>query len=144
MAMNPVNDNPTKLDKLGIWVSGLCALHCLALPVVVPLLPLIGSSFFAQVWFERLILTISLIIGSVALISGATRFHGKWYPLLLLFSGGIIYWNKNMFGEAYEPFTIAVGALLIVAGHWINMRLCRQCKCCKDTVFSTHLSTQAK
>ena len=47
-----------------------------------------------------------------------------------------------MFGEAYEPFTIAVGALLIVAGHWINMRLCRQCKCCKETVFSNHLSTE--
>ena len=69
MAINPVNDNPTKLDRLGIWVSGLCALHCLALPVVVPLLPLIGSSFFAQLWFERTILTISLIIGAVALLS---------------------------------------------------------------------------
>jgi hypothetical protein len=144
MSMNPVNDNPTKLDKLGIWVSGLCALHCLALPVVVPLLPLIGSSFFAQLWFERTILTISLLIGAVALISGAMRYHGRWYPLVLLFSGGAIYWHKNMFGEFYEPFTIAVGAMLIVAGHWINMRLCRQCKCCKDTIFAAHLSTDTK
>jgi len=141
--MNPIDDNPAKLDKLGIWVSSLCALHCLALPVLIPLLPLIGSTFFAQVWFERVILSISLIIGGIALFSGASRYHGQYYPLVLLFTGGAIYWYKDILGEAYEPFTIALGALLIVAGHWINMRLCRQCKCCKNTVFSHHLSSQA-
>ena len=86
--MTPIDENPTKLDKLGIWVSSLCALHCLALPVLIPLLPLVGSSFFAQVWFERTILTFSLIVGAVALISGAVRYHGKYYPLILLFTGG--------------------------------------------------------
>ena len=142
--MTPIDENPTKLDKLGIWVSSLCALHCLALPVLVPLLPLIGSSFFAQVWFERTILTFSLIVGAVALVSGAIRYHGKYYPLALLFTGGTIYWYKDIFGHHYEPFTIAIGAALIVAGHWVNMRLCRQCKCCKNTVFSDHLSTEFK
>ena len=163
--MTPIDENPTKLDKLGIWVSSLCALHCLALPVLVPLLPLIGSSFFAQAWFERTILTFSLIVGAVApltsataptiltfslivgavaLVSGAIRYHGKYYPLALLFSGGAIYWHKDIFGHHYEPFTIAIGAALIVAGHWVNMRLCRQCKCCKNTVFSEHLSTEFK
>merc|ERR1712063_179408 len=82
--MTPIDENPTKLDKLGIWVSSLCALHCLALPVLVPLLPLIGSSFFAQVWFERTILSFSILVGAVALISGATRYHGRLYPLVLL------------------------------------------------------------
>ncbi|BFT28978.1 hypothetical protein D210916BOD24_01540 [Alteromonas sp. D210916BOD_24] len=142
--MNPIDENPTKLDRLGIWVSSLCALHCLALPVLVPLLPLIGSSFFAQVWFERTILTFSMLLGAVALLSGALRYHGKYYPLVLLFSGGAIYWNKDILGHHYEPFTIAFGALLIVAGHWVNMRLYRQCKCCKKTVFSEHLSTELK
>ncbi|APE04754.1 MULTISPECIES: MerC domain-containing protein [Alteromonas] len=142
--MTPIDDNPAKLDKLGIWVSGLCALHCLALPVLVPLLPLIGSSFFAQVWFERTILSFSILVGAVALISGATRYHGRLYPLVLLLTGGVIYWFKDIFGESYEPFTIALGAFLIVTGHWLNMRLCRQCKCCKNTVLSNHLSTEAK
>ncbi|MEW9797409.1 MerC domain-containing protein [Alteromonas sp. CYL-A6] len=141
--MTPV-ENPTILDKIGIWVSSLCALHCLALPMAIPLLPLIGSTFFAQTWFERTILSISLLIGAVALLSGALRYHGRYYPLLLLFSGGAIYWFKDIFGEQYEPFTIAVGAMLIVAGHWVNMRLCRRCVCCRNTIFASHMSTQAK
>lgn len=133
--MTPV-DNPTKLDKLGIWVSSLCAVHCLALPVVVPLLPLIGSTFFAQLWFERTILSISLVIGAVALLSGALKYHGRFYPIGLLAMGGIIYWFKDIFGESGEPFTIATGALLIVAGHWINMRLCRQSRSFRKRTFN--------
>ena len=131
-------DNPTKLDRLGIWISSLCALHCLALPLLLPLIPLIGSTIFAQIWFERTILSISMLIGAVALLNGAIRYHGQFYPLGLLFSGGIIYWFKDIFGHDFEPFTIAVGAMLIVAGHWINMRLCRQCQCCRNTVFTEH------
>lgn len=142
--MTPV-DNPTILDKLGIWVSSLCALHCLALPVVVPLLPLIGSTFFAQLWFERTILSISLVIGTVALLSGALKYHGRFYPIALLATGGLIYWFKDIFGENGEPFTIAVGAMLIVAGHWINMRLCRQNRAYQKRVFAApKMETQPK
>lgn len=142
--MKQTNENLTKLDKLGIWISSLCALHCLALPVIVSLLPLVGSSFFAQAWFERTILTGSIIIGAIALISGAARYHGRYYPLLLLAAGGFIYWNKGFFGHDIEPLAVTLGAALIVAGHWINMRLCRQCRCCKDTVFSSHIPSEAK
>lgn len=142
--MTPV-DNPTHLDKLGIWISSLCAVHCLALPVVVPLLPLIGSTFFAQLWFERTILSISLVIGAVALLSGAVKYHGRFYPLSLLATGGVIYWFKDIFGESGEPFTIATGAMLIVAGHWLNMRLCRQSRRLAQTVFAgPEMGTQTK
>ncbi|MBU2978674.1 MerC domain-containing protein [Alteromonas sp. C1M14] len=136
------NTNPNKLDRAGIWISGLCAVHCLALPVLLPLLPLLGATFFAQVWFERTILSISMLIGGVALTSGAMRYHGQYYPLVLLFTGGTIYWFKDIFGHHYEPFTIAIGALLIVTGHWINMRLCRQCRCCNSSVFSAQAANK--
>ena len=130
-------DNPTFLDRLGIWISSLCALHCLA----IPLLPLLASSMFGQTWFERTILSLSILIGSVALIIGAVHYHGKYYPLLLLLSGGGIYWFKDMFGESGEPFTIAFGAGLIILGHWLNLRLCRKCRCCKGKVVSQHLAS---
>ena len=129
-------DNPSVLDRLGIWISGLCALHCLAIPV----LPLLASSMFGQIWFERTILSLSILIGSVALISGALKYHGRYYPLLLLLAGGSIYWFKDMFGEAGEPFTITVGAALIITGHWINLKLCRKCRCCRGKVIGNHLA----
>ncbi len=124
--MKTMSGAQVMLDKLGMWVSGLCAVHCLSLPILVPLLPLVASSFFAQAWFERTILSVSIVVGSAALLNGALRQHGQFYPVTLLITGGGIYWFKNMFGESYEPFTIAFGALLIALAHISNLRLCQQ------------------
>ncbi len=59
-----VADPETKnvvLDRVGIWMSSICALHCLLLPILLPIAPLIASSVFADAGFERLILILSLI-----------------------------------------------------------------------------------
>ncbi len=125
-------ENKSLLDRLGIWASSLCAVHCLALPILIPLLPLIGASFFAQDWFERTILSLSMIVGFWALLSGFYRYHRQIYPLYSLMLGGIIYWNKDMFGEVYEPFTIAIGAMLIVGAHVVNLKLCQSCHSCES------------
>jgi len=139
--MSPIsNENPTTWDKLGIWISSLCALHCLLLPLMLPVAPLLASSFFAQEWFEHIILVLSMLVGAFALLNGAMRYHGQLYPLVSLFVGGIIYWQKGALGEAIEPYAVGIGALLIILGHWQNMRLCHQCKCCADTMARPHPS----
>lgn len=120
------------MDRVGIWTSSLCALHCLLLPILIPLLPFVGASFFAQDWFEKTILSLSMIIGFWALLSGFYRYHRQLYPLYSLLLGGLIYWNKDMFGEAYEPFTIGFGAVLIIAAHVANVKLCKSCNECSS------------
>lgn len=120
------------LNNIGIWASSLCAVHCLLLPVLIPLVPFIGASFFVQDWFERGILSASMVIGFWAMFSGFYRYHRQLYPLFSLLIGGLIYWNKDMFGEDYEPFTVTLGALLIVASHLVNLKLCQQCKSCNE------------
>lgn len=126
------SNNKSMKDRLGIWASSLCALHCLLLPILIPVLPFVSASFFAQDWFEKTILSLSMIIGFWALLSGFYRYHRQLYPLYSLLLGGLIYWNKDMFGEAYEPFTIATGALLIVAAHITNINLCKSCSSCQS------------
>ncbi|GAC28011.1 MerC domain-containing protein [Brumicola pallidula] len=120
------------LDRMGIWTSSICAVHCLLLPILLPLAPLVASSVFAEVWFERMILTFSILVGFAALFVGFHKYHRQLYPLYSLALGGLIYWNKDIFGHEYEPFTIAIGAFLIVAAHVTNMRLCSSCKTCED------------
>ena len=118
------------VDKIGIWTSSLCALHCLFLPALLPILPYLGASFFAEHWFEKTILSLSMIIGFWALLTGFYRYHRQLYPLYSLLLGGLIYWNKDMFGHDYEPITVGIGAALIVASHLLNIRLCKSCKTC--------------
>jgi len=126
----PQLDN-RKLDRIGVWITSLCAVHCLALPLLLPLAPLIASSFVASAWFERTILSFSILVGFAALFIGFYQYHRQLYPLYSLTLGGLIYWNKDIFGEQYEPFTIGFGALLIILAHIANLRLCRQCKKCE-------------
>ncbi|MFQ3207666.1 MAG: hypothetical protein ACI9IT_001825 [Glaciecola sp.] len=120
------------LDRVGIWMSSICALHCLLLPILLPIAPLVASSVFAEAWFERMILTFSILVGFAALFVGFHKYHRQLYPLYSLALGGLIYWNKDIFGHEYEPYTIAIGAFLIIAAHVTNIRLCKSCKTCED------------
>jgi|SRR5690554_2553555 len=112
------------LDKAGIIVAVLCALHCLLVPVVLPTLALMGLSFLGFELFERIILSISLLIGGIAIVLGIRHHQSPW-PLVLLTSGGVLYFNKDFFGHGWEPLMIVFGASLLVIAHTLNLHLCR-------------------
>ncbi|GAA5132275.1 MerC domain-containing protein [Thalassotalea piscium] len=119
------------LDRIGITATSLCALHCILLPVILPALPLLGVSFLADHVWEHVFLIITAVLGSIAMLSGFKRYHRKLYPFYLLILGVIIYWQKHDFSEAVQPFIIALGALLIVTAHFLNIKLCNSCKPCE-------------
>ena len=120
------------LDRIGISAASLCALHCILLPVLLPILPLIGLSVLADHWWEHAFLIVSAIIGSIALFSGFKKYHRRLYPFYLLFLGITIYWQKHDFAEQYQPYIIIIGATFIIAAHFINLRLCNSCKQCSE------------
>lgn len=112
------------LDKAGIIVAVLCALHCLIVPVILPTLALMGLSFLGFELFERIILGISLLVGGVAVVMGM-RHHQSWWPMSFLVLGGGLYFNKHILGHSWEPLVILLGAALIVVAHTMNLHLCR-------------------
>lgn len=134
--MHTQNLRSFSLDKVGIWVSSLCAVHCLLLPI----LPLLASTVVGEEWFERTILMVSILVGFVSLLVSAIRQHGQYYPLLLMLAGGFVYWHKHELGHHWEPLVITIGAAMIVAGHWLNLRLSRQCECCSQEVLRSPLN----
>jgi len=120
------------LDRIGITVTSLCALHCILLPVLLPALPLLGLSFLADHAWEHFFLIVTAILGTFALFSGFRKYHKRIYPFYLLFLGVGIYWIKHDFSEELQPYFIILGASLIVAAHVINLKLCNNCKQCAD------------
>ncbi|WOH37010.1 MerC domain-containing protein [Thalassotalea fonticola] len=120
------------LDRLGITATSICALHCILLPVLVPLLSLFGLEFLGDHESEHIFLFVTLILGSVALFSGFKRYHRKIYPFYLLFLGGFIYWHKHSVDESLQPIMIIVGACLLIAAHVVNLKLCNNCRTCSD------------
>ena len=110
------------------------SLHCILLPVLLPTLPLLGISFLADHVWEHVFLVITAILGGIALLSGFKRYHRRLYPFYLLAIGVAIYWQKHDFQPEVQPFIIVIGASLIAAAHWINLKLCNNCKQCTQEV----------
>lgn len=120
------------LDRIGIAATSLCALHCILLPILLPVLPLIGLSFLADHTWEHIFLLMTAVLGTFALFSGFKRYHRRLYPFYLLYLGVAIYWIKHDFSAQLEPFFIFAGASLIIAAHFVNLKLCNSCKECTD------------
>lgn len=116
--------NHKPLDKTSIWLALFCALHCLLVPVLLPTLSLMGLSFLGMLWLERAVLTVSLLIGGVAVIIGM-RHHRSLIPLLMLGAGGVLYFNKHAFTHEIEYAMIIIGSVFIVSAHVMNLHLCR-------------------
>jgi len=114
-----------KLDRAGIWITTVCAIHCLLLPLILPLLALVGFSFLGEDLLENTILGVSVIVGLTALIGGAKQ-HGKWSLLIPLLAGALIYSQRDILGPWGEPVIIAVGAGLIIYAHISNLRRSRK------------------
>ncbi|EKE84562.1 MerC domain-containing protein [Idiomarina xiamenensis] len=117
--------NHSKLDKAGIWITTLCAIHCLLLPAILPALSVLGLAVTGDHTLEDVVLVLSMVIGLLALGIGA-RQHGYWQPIVLLLIGGVISSQKHAFQQTAEVVIISTGALFIIAAHLINLRLMRR------------------
>ncbi len=128
--MSEINKR-NRLDKFGIALTSLCALHCIFLPVLLPVLPLLGLSFLADHAFEQVVLLLTFVVGAIALFTGFHKYHRKLYPFYSLAIGIMIYANRDFLGEGLEPIVLTIGSALIVLAHVMNVRLCKSCKSCE-------------
>ena len=123
-------------DKTGAIVSWLCALHCLAMPLLVSSLPLVGLGFFAHEGVEFIFIGVSIFVALISILSGFLRIHRN-ISTLLLFGGGIALMISadGIFEEsaAGKMIFVVTGALLISAAHFFNRYLCRKCLKCGET-----------
>jgi hypothetical protein len=49
------------LDKVGIAVTSLCAIHCIMLPVLLPVLPLLGLTAVHNLALELFVFMLSML-----------------------------------------------------------------------------------
>ena len=106
-------------------------LHCMATPLLIIALPLIGLGFLLGESVELVIIAaaVGLAVGS---LTWGYRHHRKWRIFLIL--GGAftcIFIAHFQVPEQYESVFMACGGVLLMAGHLLNRRLCRACQHCK-------------
>lgn len=117
------------LDTLGIGASLACAVHCALLPLLITVLPLLGSHILENEKLEYGLLSFSFLIGCWSLGRGYFQHHRRIVPLLI-FTAGFALLLGGHFGIAggyWEPAVIFIGAAGVTGAHLLNLRRCRQC-----------------
>mgnify|MGYP001216167990 CR=1 FL=1 len=117
------------LDKVGASASLLCVAHCLAMPLVITVLPFVGLTFFASEPFEIMAILFSLSMATLSLCWG-TRIHGEWRTLLFVLAGVVFFTLGHEFGGDYHWLLMAIGGASLALGHILNRRLCKSCSDC--------------
>jgi hypothetical protein len=137
------------LDKVGIFLSALCVIHCLATPLLILISPWLGS-YFDSKWSH---LGIFIFIVPVAYFTFYRfyRNHKNKKPMIfgsigILFLGIALLspgheWainhseihshNEDHFNYIDTIINI-VGSIILMVGHWMNIKIHRDTKTASD------------
>ena len=130
----------TNFDRVGFSLSLICAVHCLAMPIFLPLVPLLADSFVASENLELLIISITFLIATPTLFRGYLRHRKLVIPacfllgllFLALRPSAFEHTHDHLHSEDTSHFILAaLGGGALALGHWLNLRFCRTCPACK-------------
>ena len=124
------------LDRLGVASAILCAAHCVLVPLLLAVLPVIGGGLVVGTALEWGFVTCGLGFGSLTLVPSFRRVHQRRLPLML-FAAGMGLWAAAHLGRGSDPGPDApymlTGAASLVSAHVANRRLCRACDVSSDS-----------
>jgi hypothetical protein len=117
-------------DRVAIVLSGICIVHCLAVPLLVALLPIAAVGLGDDVHFHGLMLGLVVPTSLVGFYIGY-RIHQRG-GLVGLGLGGIAVltaaalWGHSQWVEGLEVLVSVVGSLSLAVAHWLNFRGVRE------------------
>jgi hypothetical protein len=110
-----------RLDRLGVMLSCLCLIHCVAGLVLVAGLGM-GATFLLNPDIHRFGLVLATVVAGVAIGIGAIR-HRRAGPFVVAMTGLSFMGGALAVGHGYEEAVLTViGVILVAAGHILNLR----------------------
>ena len=109
------------IDRAGITLSALCAVHCLATLALVSALG-VGGQFLANPLIHEVGLAVAMIVAAVAIGLGALR-HRRAAPFVTAMTGLSFMGGALAVPHGYEEAVLTIiGVGLVSLGHILNMR----------------------
>ena len=125
-------------DKLAIGLSLACVIHCLALPVLLVLLPSMAALQLDNEAFHFWMI-VAVLPSSVYALSIGCKQHKRYQLFFFGFIGLALLvlalvLGEDRVGEDGEKILTVAGAGFVAIGHWLNFRLChaqshKDCDC---------------
>ncbi len=113
-------------DRLAIWISAICIVHCLTVPIIIAFLPIASFGLGSEEHFHEIIFWLVFPITTIGLVLGI-REHSRFYPMCLGIVGlailSYIYYQHGDIAFAIDFFGSVIASLLLAYAHWTNLQL---------------------
>jgi hypothetical protein len=122
------------LDRVGMAVSVICIIHCIAAPIVLFFLPAVATALISEESIvHQTLYGLIMVVALFSFIPGY-RLHKKRLPLVLfgagiagLFFATFLVHDISGLGHAWESIFAIPSSAFIVAAHYFNHRSCNAC-----------------
>lgn len=115
-------------DTIGICLSALCLIHCVALPFLIAFFPYFAPQIFGHENFHIFIIPFIITISLIAFLPGYMSHRSKTpffiaITAIILISLGVFagHTSKNVYWE--NGLTI-LGSILMITAHIKNRKIC--------------------
>ncbi|HXI84429.1 MAG TPA: MerC domain-containing protein [Verrucomicrobiae bacterium] len=116
-----------KLDRLGIWLSATCAVHCMVMPIVLIFFPVLSWIHWSRI-MDALVLGVAAVFGLGGCLL-SLRHHRDAMPLCLVLAGLVMNATGRFAAFQLGPFVaqtlVIAGPLLMAYALWKDRRLCQ-------------------
>jgi len=118
------------LDRIAIALSTICIVHCLAMPLLVALLPVAAVAFGNDAHFHALLLWLVVPTSAVGFTLGFRVHHSVSIVTLGALSVAVLavvaLWGHAVWSPAAEIAVNVAASLLLASAHWRNFREVRR------------------
>ncbi len=125
MSLTQTDTTLSRWDRLGAWLSGLCVVHCLLLPVVLLLLPA-GSLVFDAYHGAHYVFAALLAPLTVFVVWEARQGRRRGASTVLFVTGLVALFAALLFHETQDILVhtglTVIGSVLLITGHLLHLR----------------------
>ena len=115
-----------RLDRVGVLLSGACAVHCVLSVLLVSVLGLGGEALLSPA-IHRVGLVLAVLIGAIALGYGVRR-HGRTGPMIVGGVGLGLMTLAVFVGHGFAEAVLTIcGVSLVAAAHIWNLKGAASC-----------------
>jgi uncharacterized membrane protein YfcA len=126
----------SSLDRVGVYASVVCFVHCLAMPVLLSLLSVYAHLLPTEEHIHRPLAMVVTVLGALAIASGYRR-HRRRSVWMLMGAGLSFIFAGAFFGDRLpshwmEVLVTLAGSCCMIAAHRKNHTFCGECDRCSQ------------
>jgi len=116
------------MDAFGFTASILCAIHCMAVPILLTVSAWGWLEILNDPSIEMSVVVTSALLAIISIIPSYFRHHRNVKAIVLVASGFLLIGIGRLeTGRIPEVLLTSVGAAVVGSAHYVNWRLYRNC-----------------